>query len=310
MRARTYRWLASGLLAVLGWAILAGCAAADPEPLAPTSTAPAATQTATLAPTSTHTPTPVPTSPPACLTEGGSLQPASYQSKLLAREVRVLVYLPPCYDVFPDRSYPSVYLLHGKPYDEQHWPSLGLVEAFERGWRDGRWGPAVLVMPDVPEPLFSSTDGGPQSYEAELFEALIPFVESSYHVLASGASRSLAGISRGGVWSLEIGLDNPSAFGRVAGLSPALAVNHPRPAFDPFTLARAQPDPSAEFLLLAGADDWARPDTVRLDDAMAAAGWRVDYLQVAGSHSDPTWASAMMDVLGFLVPGVSDPSIG
>jgi enterochelin esterase-like enzyme len=280
----------------------AGCAPAVVAEPTWTATAAPATALPSRTPTATPTTTPSVTPTPACRGEGGKIDETSYRSRLLNADIPLVVYTPPCYQQDSGRRYPSVYLLHGKPYDQTHWLSLGVVEAFEAGWRQGRWRSAVLVMPKLPEPLFSSTDGGPNSYEAELMDDAIPQVESRYRLQGEPGGLSLAGISRGGVWALEIGLSHSDSFAAVAALSPALAVNHPRPAFDPFTLIGSQPKGGAQFLLLAGEDDWAWPASARLADQMQAAGWPTQLQLAAGNHSDPTWQAVMADVLSFLLP--------
>jgi enterochelin esterase-like enzyme len=129
-----------------------------------------------------------------------------------------------------------VVALHGKPFDEAHWDDLGLDEAAEAGIVAGEWSPLLLVMPHVPEPLFSQTDGGPGSYEQELLEGLLPAIGSRYPI--DHARLAISGISRGGVWALEIGLRHPETFGIVASLSPALALNRARPQYDPLGRCR------------------------------------------------------------------------
>lgn len=302
---RPNRHLSLALSFALALAVVGAC---TPTGLGPTpsptadqpSTSPGPTATATERPTATASPKATPT--PACQLEVGSLDKVTYPSQLQPEEVPVWIYKPPCYDVSAG-ALPVLYLLHGKPYDEQHWVSLGLVEAYEAGLRRGDWGEALLVLPRQPEPLFSRSDGGPGSYEEEFVEGLVPFVESSYRCSTRPRDRRLAGISRGGVWALEIGLRHPDQFGTVVALSPSLAVNYPRPAYDPFELA-ARSDLPARMLLLAGAEDWARPETERLADLLATGDTVLEVSTVPGDHSDPTWTEAMPAVLQFLLAGV------
>lgn len=301
MRTRSIAQFAWLSLSLAGFLAAAGCGPAPTQP-PPTATAVPPTAPPTATPTAAPTPTSTVTPTPACIGESGTIEETRYRSPLLAIDVPVIVYLPPCYSNDGANRYPSVLLLHGKPYDENHWLSLGVVDTFESGWRQGRWGAAVLVMPRLPEPLFSSTDGGPNSYEAELMEGVIPFVESNYALQTGSGAQSLAGISRGGVWALEIGLTHSDSFSAVAALSPALAVNHPRPAFDPFSLINSQSDSGARYLLLAGEEDWAWPASARLADQMQAAGWSTQLQLASGNHSDPTWQGVMADVLSFLLP--------
>lgn len=267
----------------------------------PPTSKPRPTETVTLPPPATASPAPTPTA--VCRHEEGSLQRAAYRSDVLAEDVAVSVYRPSCYQLQAG-PLPVVYFLHGKPFDEEHWVSLDLIETYEAGLERGDWGPALLVLPQLPEPLFSRSDGGPGSYEQEFIEELLPHIESRYRATDQRTGRRLAGISRGAIWALEIGLRHPDQFESVAALSPSLAVNYPRPAYDPFHLA-AGPDLPGRILLLAGEEDWARPATERLAGILAAEATDLEIRIVPGQHADPTWSAAMEEVLRFLLAGIA-----
>ncbi len=280
---------------------LAGCSGERATNVAPTRTtgptptfAPA--QTATSGPTDA----PVPTESGACREGVGSLERGQYRSDLLGREVPIWIYLPAC-EASALAELPAVYFLHGKPFDESHWPSLGVVEEFEAGWAAGRWGASVLVFPRAVEPLFSSTDGGAGSYEEEFLESVLPFVETEYRNGVGSPVRGLAGISRGGIWALEIGLRHPEMFTALAALSPSLAVNYPREAYDPHRLVQEAESFPEGLLLLAGEEDWARNETELLYERLNARGAGVELHVVPGSHVDPTWSNALSTVLEGLV---------
>lgn len=208
------------------------------------------------------------------------------------------VYLPPCYGEAA-ASYPALYVLHGYPYDESHWDSLGADEIADGHIRAGSWPPFVIIMPRLPQPLFSRTDGGPDSYEQEFVEGLLPFIEKSFSTRTEPQARGIAGISRGGVWALEIGLRHPELFGYIAALSPALSVNAARPEYDPLQIAARDPLSRERILLLAGQADWAKDGTQDLAETLAARGKAPLLLLPPGVHADPLWESTMEDVLRF-----------
>lgn len=214
--------------------------------------------------------------------------------------VPYLIYLPDCLAAGEGRL-PVVYFFHGKPFDENHWVELGAVETYERGAAAERWGEAVLIFARIPEPVFSESDGGPGSYEQEFLEGLLPVVEGQ--VPAGGASgrRMLVGISRGGIWSLEIGLANPGAAAVIAALSPSLAVNYPRPAYDPFQLAGLEFESPKRIFLLAGDRDWARRETERLAATMVGAGLSPELVIVPGDHTAQTWKAGLDPLFEFLL---------
>jgi len=284
----------------------AGCARSRslPTPEPPTSTS-------TSNPRSTSTTVPIATAAPAlatprastaapsngCTETAGSLQADVYRGIAVAQDIPYNLYLPPCYDA-QDQNYPTLYLLHGYPYDEAHWQRLGAVEIADEQIGSGEWPPVIMVMPLQPEPLFRGSDGGPGSYETELLEGLVPYIESNFR--SDPSKRALGGISRGGVWALEIAFRNPDEFGSVAALSPALAVNSARPPYDPFEIVVNSPRLPGQILLLAGDEDWAAIETKRLSGVLSEAGVKHTLQISSGNHSDETWAGVLKEVLGFL----------
>ncbi|OGO12229.1 MAG: hypothetical protein A2Y93_18060 [Chloroflexi bacterium RBG_13_68_17] len=257
-----------------------------------TETAPAATPMAPAPSLPARTPT------PDCVEPVGWVEALTYPGVVVREPIPLRVYLPPCYDN-SDTRFPVAYLLHGKPYDETHWEDLGVSVIADQGIASGEWPPFLLVMPLQPEPIFSNSDGGRWSYEEEMVEGLVPFIDDTYRTDARPEARALAGISRGGVWALEIGFRNPTLFGAVGALSPALAVNHPRPAYDPFQIVLEASSLPPRIFLAAGDSDWARPATERLGQVLAEDGWVHTLVILPGSHEDGTWQSTLRPLLAF-----------
>ena len=137
----------------------------------------------------------LPTEPPAhaCAERSVRLEYTSYLGWQTPDLIPVLIYLPPCYDDL-NRRFPVLYLLHGQPQGENHWQILGVEAALEGAYGEDTLPPFLVVMPPQPEPLFSSTDGGPGSYEDELINGLVPFIDRTYRTIAQGDSRGLAGV--------------------------------------------------------------------------------------------------------------------
>jgi enterochelin esterase-like enzyme len=224
----------------------------------------------------------------------------TYPSLLLDRAIPVRVYVPPCHDQ-ASQPLPTLYLLHGYPYDETEWDLLGLVPLVDKAVRDGVWPSFLVVMPRVPDPLFRSTDGGPYSYEAELTEGLVSFIDLNYHTDPRLDRRAIAGISRGGVWSLEIALRNPDVFDGVGAISPALQLNHARQEYDPFYIVRRGEALPSKIYLLAGDEDWARQATEDLALLLEGLGVRHELRVYSGGHDDASWAPELEPLISYLV---------
>jgi len=234
-----------------------------------------------------------------CDEREGQVECRRYDSRLVGAWIPVHLYLPPCYAERAE-PYPVLYLFHGKPQDERHWELLGIIDLVEDGIRKGVLPPVVLVMPYLPEPLFSGTDGGPGSYEQEFFSALLPFVEVDYMVSSDGDQRALAGISRGAVWALEMGLRHPDAFGAVAALSPALSLNQAREAYDPLRLAEGLGGTTPRIYIGAGDSDSALMGAYQLRDTLRQEGAQYAFSVVPGTHDGTTWKALIPEMLRFL----------
>lgn len=269
--------------------ILAACglifSPEDPALPPPTTTVTGTLQYQPGLPTDTPQPSPTPTP---CPEDYGLDAVQSYPSSILEQDIPLLVYLPPCYD--PSSTYPAVFLLHGSPMDENQWPDLGAIDLLDHGYHHLGWPAAVIVLPYLPEPLFTQSDGGLNSYEDEFVNGLLPFIESQYPVSSLTTRRAIAGISRGGVWALEIALRYPGMFDFVGAISPALHVNHPRPEYDPFLLVDSSEPLPAYFTLSAGDSEPGFSNaTHRLAQALTEAGRPTVVHVVAGDHVPENW---------------------
>ncbi len=274
-----------------------------PTPRPPTSTpTPTATPQPTPTPTATATPTPT---PDLCRETTGTVQRESFYSATLQRDQFYRIYLPPCYHhpTQRDRRYPVLYLIHGSNSDDAHWDDLGVTRAAEAGFQAGTLPPMIIVMPFADPFMYSHTSGGDQSFEGIVVHDLIPFIDRTYRTETSREGRAIGGISRGGVWSLEIAFRHPDLFCAVGGHSAALNVNLAGPAYDPIYLAADPALRSLRIYLDVGDIDYTRPGVEDLHQALARAGIGHIYEIQEGDHVDATWAAHMADYLAFYAQG-------
>jgi len=215
------------------------------------------------------------------------------------------VYLPPGYNS-EARSYPVLYLLHGYPFNDSHWDHLGADEVADAGIRSGAYPPFIIVMPDCdssPEGIFVNTSGGDNSVEGLIVNELLPYIDSTYRTWPRREGRAIGGISRGGVWSLEIGFHRPDLFAVVGAHSAALSVNYPHPLYDPFNLAADPAVASLRIWLDAGDEDWAWVGVDRMHEVLQENNVPHEYTVGSGSHADSYWSQMMPAYLAFYVAG-------
>jgi enterochelin esterase-like enzyme len=255
---------------------------------------------------SSETPVPVTTAAPQPTTPAplaGRVEQGVYFSQVTGQEEPYRVYLPPGYDQ-GDRRYPVLYLLHGYPYDETHWDRLGVDEAADRRIVEGTLHPFIIVLPgaDVGG-LYVTTSGGAGSFEEQLVNELMPHVDATYRSVQIREARAIGGISRGGVWALEIAFRHPDAFGIVGAHSPALSANRAPSVFDPFVLMKEPGVGTLRIYLSAGDADWARQATVELHQALEKEGIASQLAIHAGVHQDQLWREHLDEYLTFYAAG-------
>lgn len=233
--------------------------------------------------------------------DSGRLEITSYRSRLLNEHLPLLVYLPPGFEQAAERL-PVAYLLHGRGYDEWQWVDLGATRLATQAIRGGQWPAFAIVMPFQPEPLFSSSDGGPGSYEVEFLEGLLPAVEGRFHLSDRAHERALGGISRGGVWALEIAFRHPKEFASVAALSPALNLNLARPRYDPLWIAEQEGQlPENIFLATGDREPAIRISVEQLSQALELRGVSHTLSVKPGIHAQELWTALLEQTMDFLV---------
>ncbi|CAG0928820.1 Carbohydrate acetyl esterase/feruloyl esterase [Thermoflexales bacterium] len=270
------------------------------------------TETPDLRPTVTPIlpPTIVPTEMPApteaiakldstCRETTGQLMDGYFKSDVIGRRQHYFIYLPPCYDADAEARYPVVYLLHGIPMDERHWLDEGIVEAADKLFGSGELPPFILVMPHGDNYVYTDTSGGDKSFEGVLVNELIPAIDSRFRTLADPEHRAIGGISRGGVWALEIAFLHPELFDAVGGHSPALSVNRATADYDPLVLAKSASIDQLRIFLDAGDRDWTRYETQALSKVLAERYLPHTYTIGQGDHDYPYWATQVEAYLRF-----------
>jgi enterochelin esterase-like enzyme len=132
-----------------------------------------------------------------------------------------------------------------------------------------------------------------------MVDEFIPYVDKTYRTLRQSSYRAIGGISRGGVWALEIAFRHPELFSSVGAHSAALGVNNAAADFDPFDLARTAPIESLRFYVDSGASDWTRTTSAQLSKLLEARHIPHTYTIAPGDHIDSYWASQVEAYLKF-----------
>lgn len=159
----------------------------------------------------------------------GKIDTITYSSKTVGSLRRALVYTPPGYS--KSRRYPVLYLLHGIGGDEKEWYKQGKPQVIlDNLYAENKVQPMIIILPNGRAAKDDRAFGNiyePNkvqafaTFERDLLDDLIPFVEKTYKVYKNRESRAIAGLSMGGGQSLNFGLGNLDKFAWVGGFSSA-----------------------------------------------------------------------------------------
>lgn len=145
----------------------------------------------------------------------------SMKSNILKSERKFAIYLPPDYDT-STRSYPVLYLLHGRGDDQTGWIQFGEVKRIaDQAIMEGKATPMIIVMPDANsgERGYFNNINEKWNYEDFFFKELMPYVEKTYRIKQDKRYRAISGLSMGGGGSFIYALHHPELFSSAAPLS-------------------------------------------------------------------------------------------
>lgn len=154
----------------------------------------------------------------------GAVSEVFYPSMAFSGERHMHVYTPPGYERGTAR-YPVLYLLHGGGDSDASWPTIGRAGfILDNLIAAGKAKPMIIVMPAGHVP---NSDGRPTGLPAmgadaagdpftkDLLENILPYVDSHYRTERGVQKRALAGLSMGGIQTLNIGLTHPELFSQL-----------------------------------------------------------------------------------------------
>src|SRR5688572_30737017 len=178
----------------------------------------------------------------------GKIDTITYESATVGTHRRALIYTPPGFS--KRKKYPVLYLLHGIGGDEKEWLDGGKPQVIlDNLYAENKIEPMIVVMPNG-RAMKDDRAGGNvfdsvkvqafTTFEKDLLNDLIPFIEQSYPVFKDREHRAIAGLSMGGGQSLNFGLGNLDKFAWVGGFSSAPNTKTPEVLVPDAALARSQ----------------------------------------------------------------------
>ncbi|MGQ9524732.1 MAG: alpha/beta hydrolase, partial [Armatimonadota bacterium] len=213
------------------------------------------------------------------------------------------VYTPPGYEKGRQR-YPVLHLLHGAGDNDSAWSTVGRAGfILDNLIAQGKAKPMVVVMPagHVPGRTGSAFTANPNDdpFAQDLLREVIPYVESHYRVSTKREHRALAGLSMGGLQTLNIGLMNLDKFSQLGVFSSGWF----GPLADQFEAAHRAllEDPKTKerlklLWIATGKDDQlVYQSTQRSMQLLDKYGIRYTYKETGGGHTWTNWRHYLHD---------------
>jgi predicted alpha/beta superfamily hydrolase len=243
-----------------------------------------------------------------------------FHSRYLEHDRTVVVYLPPGYDQKSAVRYPTLYLHDGQNVFDQ-------ATSFGDEWRVDETAQELIIAGTI-EPIIvvgvynagaarvdeytptaraDKGDGGhADDYGRMLVEELKPFIDDTYKTLPGAGNTAIGGSSLGGLLTMHLGLRYPTAFSKLAVLSPSVWWDDRVILTEVDALTHKLPQ---RIWLDAGTreGDETIANSRLLRDALVKKGWVVGedlmYLEAdGGEHNERSWAARVGPVLEFLFP--------
>ena len=226
----------------------------------------------------------------------GAVSTIYYQSKTLGRLRRMHIYFPPGYES-GSAQYPVLYLLHGGGDSDDSWTSVGRANfILDNLIAAGKAKSMIVVMPaghvsTHMDMRSMGADVASDPFSNDFINDVIPFVEHHYRTIADPQHRALAGLSMGGIQTLNVALTHPGFFSYLGVFSsgwfgPTLV------QFEQINKASLQsPDKSKVklFWFASGKYDIAMPNTGPTIDLVKKYGYTTEFHPSEGFHAWNNW---------------------
>ena len=228
----------------------------------------------------------------------GKIDSITYKSKTVDTLRRTLIYTPPGYS--KKNKYPVLYLLHGIGGDEKEWLNGGNPQVIlDNLYAQGKIEPMVVVMPNG-RAMRNDRAGGNimapdkvqafATFEKDLLNDLIPFIEKKYSVFTDREHRAIAGLSMGGGQSLNFGLGNLDKFAWIGGFSSAPNTKPPAELVPDVNAAREK----IKLLFIScGASDGLLSFSKRTHDYLQQNKVPHIYFIEPGGHDFKVWKNGL-----------------
>jgi enterochelin esterase-like enzyme len=227
----------------------------------------------------------------------GDIRVKKYYSRITNTWRQFYIYTPPGYDN-TNEKYPVLYILHGGGEDERGWATQGKTDLIlDNLIAEKKAKPMLVVMPDGnfgTGGLAGFNESVLRTFENELKQSIIPFVEKNYRAETDAKNRALAGLSMGGLQTLYAGIKNTNMFSWLGVFSSGWFANRPELANPQYDFMKANAaminsNLKSFWISMGGKEDIAYNNCKIMMAKFDEIGIKYNYSEYAGGHTWPVW---------------------
>lgn len=230
----------------------------------------------------------------------GDLRLRKYYSTVTQSWRQMWIYAPPGYDFNANEKYPVLYILHGGGEDERGWATQGKTDMIMDNLIAAKKAlPMLIVMPDANFAGGGFGEEGLKTFEKEMEQCVIPFVEKNYRVKNNAGYRALAGLSMGGINTLYTGLYHTTLFSYLGVFSsgwivPAQnAIANAQYEYLKQNSSKINKDLRLFWLSEGGKEDIAYKNGQVMLAKLDELNIKHRYYEYPGGHTWPVWRNAL-----------------
>lgn len=227
----------------------------------------------------------------------GKIEKVYYKSTALEGVTRRLhVYLPPNYEqISKKQKLPVLYLLHGGGDNDASWTTAGRANLIlDNLYAEGKLQPMIVVMPAGHthiQGFFMGAGDQQDPFCRDFIQDIVPFVERNYPVSVKREHRAIAGLSMGGIQTINLALWNPDLFGYVFPMSTGYFPNDIKTIDEKYVSVLTNPSVNKfnRFMIAIGKDDFANTNNKNMMELFKKHGVKFEYYETEGAHTFLFW---------------------
>jgi enterochelin esterase-like enzyme len=228
----------------------------------------------------------------------GAIAKVLYASPILGGvERQMQIYTPPGYGR-DGRTYPVLYLLHGGGDADDSWPTVGRAGFILDNLIAEKKAPLmIVVMPagavrPTGQPM--TWDAGLDPFTTDLLDAIMPYVETNYRVSKAPGQTALAGLSMGGIQTLNIGLTHTERFNWIGVFSSGWFPADLKAFEDRYGAGLPAKTAGLKLFYYSNGDtDIALPQAVKAYEMFSRRGVRLETHVFPGGHEWSVWRASL-----------------